>query len=380
MANAVRWLVVVVLAVHGVIHLLGAAKGFGWAEIAQLKQPTGPGGGVLWLSAALLVLATAAMVAVGTPPWWWVVAALAAIVSQIAIITSWTDAKAGTAGTVVLVLVAVYGFLSEGPVSFHAQWRDQATRAVVDQENCPPVLTDADLAALPGPLAAYVRNSGAVGQPRVVNFHADIRGRIRNGPDSAWMPFTGHQLNTIGPRPQRMFLIDATQVGLPVTVLHSYADTTATMRGRLLSLIPVLDAAGPEMDRSETVTLFNDLVMLAPGAVVDAPIEWTELDPNRVRGVFTTGDQSVTAELIFDDSGNLVDFLSQDRSRASDDGQSFTRQPWSTPLRDHRDFHGVRLPEAGEARWFDPDTQEWFTYVELEFTGVSYNVQASDIG
>ena len=234
--SAVRWLVVGVLSVHGVIHLLGATKGFGWAEIAQLKQPAGPGEGVLWLCAAMFVLATAVMVAAAAPPWWWIVAAVAAIVSQIAIITSWGDAKAGTAGTVVLVLVAAYGFLAEGPVSFHAQWRDQATRAVCDQEHGPPMLTDADLASLPGPVATYVRNSGAVGQPRVVNFHADIRGTIRNGPDSAWMPFTGRQLNTTGPRPQRLFLIDAARGGLPVTVLHSYADSTASMRAKLLSL------------------------------------------------------------------------------------------------------------------------------------------------
>ena len=45
------------------------------------------------------------------------------------------------------------------------------------------------------------------------------------------------------------------------------------MRGKLLSLATVVDAAGPEMDRSETVTVFNDLVVLAPGAIVDAPVQ-----------------------------------------------------------------------------------------------------------
>lgn len=380
MLTALRWLVVVVLVVHGLLHLLGAAKGFGWAEIEQLKQPIGPAGAVLWLLAALLVLATAATLAVGAPTWWWILAAVAAIVSQAAILTSWSDAKAGTVVTVLLVVAAGYGFLAEGPTSFHAQWRDQATSAVREQEADPPVLTEADLDTLPGPLATYVRRTGAVGRPRVVNVHAELRGRIRSGPDSEWMSFTGEQLNTYGPRPQRAFLIDATRAGLPVTVLHSYADTTATMRGRLLSLVSVLDSAGPEMNRGETVTVFNDLVLLAPGALVDAPVTWTEIDRNRVRGVFTTGDQSVTADLLFDDSGDLVDFYSRDRLRASDDGTSFTRQPWSTPLAEYRDFRGVRLPAVGEARWLDPDTGEWFTYIELEFTEVAYNVREADIG
>lgn len=380
MLTALRWIVVVVLVAHGLLHLPGAAKGFGWAEFAQLTQPIGPAGAALWLLAALLVLATAATLAVGARTWWWILAAVAAVVSQAAIVTSWSDARAGTAGTVLLVIVAGYGFLAEGPTSFHAQWRDKATSAVRGQQADPPVLTETDLDVLPGPLATYVRRTGAVGMPRVVNVHAELRGRIRSGPESEWMPFTGEQFNTYGPRPQRVFLIDATRAGLPVTVLHSYADTTATMRGRLLSLVTVLDSAGPEMDRGETVTVFNDLVLLAPGALVDAPVEWTEVDRNRVRGVFTTGDQSVTADVIFDDSGDLVNFHSEDRLRASDDGSTFARQPWSTPMFGRRDFHGVRLPSVGEARWLDPETGEWFTYIELEFTDVAYNVQEADLG
>ena len=89
------------------------------------------------------------------------------------------------------------------------------------------------------------------------------------------MPFTGEQLNTYGPQPRRVFIMDATRSGLPVTVLHSYEDTTATMRAKVLSLFTVVDASGPEMDRGETVTVFNDLVVLAPGAIVDAPVRWT---------------------------------------------------------------------------------------------------------
>lgn len=69
------------------------------------------------------------------------------------------------------------------------------------------------------------------------------------------MPFTGEQVNTFGPRLQRAFLMHATRSGIPVTVLHQFADTTATMEVTLASLVPMVDAAGPEMDRGETVTV-----------------------------------------------------------------------------------------------------------------------------
>ena len=299
-----------------------------------------------------------------------------AVVSQAAIVSSWNDAKFGTVVNVLLALVALYGFLWAGPISFNATWQEQATRALADADPAPPVLAQGDLDRLPEPLAAYIRRSRAVGDPRVASLYADFHGRIRSGPDAAWMSFTGRQVNTFGPRPQRLFIMDATRSGLPVTVLHVYADTTATMQAKVLSLVTVVDAAGPEMDRGETVTVFNDLVVLAPGAIADAPIRWVAVDDHHVRGVYTIGDQTVSAELTFSDDGDLVDFVSEDRLRASADGKSFTRQTWSTPLAGHRDAHGHQAITTGEGRWQDP--KGWFTYVELEFDDIVYNVHSPD--
>ena len=343
MTTTLRWLLVAVLAGHGLIHLLGVAKGFGWADVSQLTEPIGVVGGVFWLLAAALVLTAAAFLAMGAPTWWWALALGAAAISQIAIATSWDDARAGTIVNLVLVLAAGYGFAAEGPTSFHAQYRERATSRTCRRRPFAAVRDEADLVDLPTPLAAYVRRSGALGQPRVVSFHADFHGRIRSGPDAAWMPFTGQQVNTYGPRPQRIFLMDATRSGLPVTVLHVFADTTATMRVKLLSLFTVVDASGPEMDRGETVTVFNDLVVMAPGAIVDAPATWEAIDDLHVRGTFTDGGETVSATLTFNAEHDLVDFVSDDRTRASADGKTFTPRRWSTPLAGHHEIDGHRV-------------------------------------
>ncbi len=46
------------LVIHGFIHLMGTAKGFCLAAIPQLTQPISGPAGVLWLLAAVLMLAT----------------------------------------------------------------------------------------------------------------------------------------------------------------------------------------------------------------------------------------------------------------------------------------------------------------------------------
>ncbi|WP_307724464.1 DUF6544 family protein [Aeromicrobium flavum] len=362
MTNLLRWAVVAIATLHGLIHLLGAAERFGWTDDPTLERSDALG--VLWLAAAIALFAAALLAALGAPTWWWILAVAAAVTSQVAILTSWDISGSGTLVNLLILYVALYSFMLRGPPSFRAQWKRRASEALATVDPDPGPVTEADLAALPGPLAAYVRRSGAVGRPRPTSLQVRFSGRIRSAPHAAWMPFRARQVSTLGPNPQRLFLMDATRSGLPVTVLHVYCDVRATMRAKVMSMITVVDASGPEMDLGETVTVFNDLVVLAPGAIPDAPVTWTDLGERRVRGVFTNGDQTVSAVLTFDETDDLVDFVSEDRSRVSPDGKSFVRQPWSTPLRAYRQADGRRVLSSGAARWRTPDG--WFTYIELE--------------
>ena len=132
------------------------------------------------------------------------------------------------------------------------------------------------------------------------------------------------------------------------------------------------------MNRGETVTVFNDLVVLAPAAIVDAPVRWTAVDAHHVQGVFTDGDQTVSAELTFNAEHDLVDFSSDDRSRASTDGKSFDPLRWSTPLSVHRDLDGRRVMATGEGRWHAPQPEGLFTYLEFHVDDIAYNLHHVD--
>jgi hypothetical protein len=188
------------------------------------------------------------------------------------------------------------------------------------------------------------------------------------------MPFVGEQVNTYSPRASRLFLLDATMFGLPVDVLHLFVDRAATMQVRLCSLLPMVDASGPELDRAETVTVFNDLCVLAPAALVDAGVVWQELDARTVLGSFTRGPHTVRAVLTFDTDGDLVDFHSDDRGGFSPDGKQPAPRTWSTPVGSYRTLHGRRLATVGEARWRDAGGGATFTYLEFTVDDLAYNV------
>jgi hypothetical protein len=371
MRTMLRWIVAVVVVLHGLIHLLGAAKGLGWADVTQLKEPISTAMGVAWLAAAVLVVLAGVLLIIRAR-WWWVVGAVAVVASQTVILTLWSDAKAGTVANIILLAAVVYGYASQGPASYRAEYRRRVDAALT--EPLPNgVVTEADLADLPEPVATYVRRSGAVGQPRVTNFQARIHGRIRAGTTTAWMSFTGEQVNTYGPQPSRLFFMDATMFGLPVDILHTYVGPSATMRVKACSLVPMVNAAGPDMDQAETVTVFNDLCILAPAAIIDAPVTWQRVDDHHVCGTFINGAHTVTAELVFSDDHDLIDFISDDRLRASSDAKNFTPQPWSTPVREYRTIDSRRVGTHGEGRWHAPEPEGEFAYLEFNLDGITYN-------
>jgi Family of unknown function (DUF6544) len=371
--TVVFWFVVFAMVMHGLLHLLGAAKGLGWSPVTQLTEPISTAMGLAWLMAAALVVTTGVLLAIRVR-WWWMVGAVAVLVSQAVIFTSWGDAKVGTGANLVLLVAVVYGYASQGPRSLRYEYRRRALVALAEPLGI-GVVTEADLKTLPTPVADYVRRSGAGGQPHVTNFHARFHGRIRAGADKTWMTYEGEQVNTFGPEPSRLFFMDATMFGLPVDVLHAFVGPSATMRVRACSLVPMVNASGPDMDRAETVTLFNDMCILAPAALVDAPIVWREIDDCHTCGTFTNGAQSVTAVLVFNDDHDLIDFISGDRRQASADGKTFTDIPWSTPIRGYRPVGLRRVGTIGEGRWHPPEGE--FAYLEFHLDQISYNASVT---
>ena len=280
----------------------------------------------------------------------------------------------GAATAVLLLGAAAYGLVSRGPLGLRGEYRRRIGELTSSTSaSMPtPVVSEADLHHLPAPVATYVRRSGAIGRSRVTVMHAVMHGRIRSGPDAPWMPFAAEQVNSFAGRWRRLFFMDATMRGLPVDVLHVYDGGHATMRARVCSLIPVVDASGTDMSRAERVTVVNDICVLAPGVLPFADAVWEEVDARRARAVFHIDGQDVHVELAFGEDGGLLDFVSDDRLRADDRGTSFARQRWSTPILRMAQQNGYVLPSRGEARWHAPEPEGEFAYLEFTIDNVDY--------
>lgn len=358
----------ILLLIHGLIHLLGFTKAYKLAQVEQLTQSISRGHGILWFIATLLFLATAILFffRIGS---WWMLALLALVLSQYLIFTTWQDARVGSIANLIILLVAVVGI---GHWNFSNKFKDDVKMGLVQtsvDEN--ELLTEADLNPLPIPVKKYIRLSGALGQAKVGNFRVKLKGKIRQDEHSEWMPFTTTQYNFMD-NPTRLFWMDATMKKLPVGGYHRFADGRAYMDIRLLSLFRVQYQEGEEMDQAETVTFFNDMCMMAPATLIDKRIEWLENSGDSVKASFTHKGIKIHAWLYFDEEGRLINFRSDDRFANEADG-SMASYPWLTPVKNYRKVSGFVLPAEADAIYRYPRGD--IAYGSFDIQEVEYNLR-----
>ncbi len=361
-----RWFVFILFA-HGLLHLPGLLKAFGWADFRNLTQPVSKPLGVLWLLAAVGFGASAVLILFGNEVWW-VAGAPAVMLSQTLVFILWDDAKFGSLVNLVILLPLMISVADSLPESHRNIYR-QHVRIGLNLFSTPPIVTDADLEPLPAPVRRYLRYTGTVGKPRIVNFRARFTGQFKRSPESGWMDFSSQQYNFYDD-PTRLFFIGSNLFGIPFDALHLYIGRNATMQIKVASLFQVVDAKGDTMTRSETVTLFNDMCIMAPATLIDTNIAWEPVDSLTARATFTNKGFTISALLSFNERGELVDFSSDDRFMSAD-GITYKNYRWTTPMKNYADFDGRKVATEAEVIWHMPGGD--YTYGRFLLQDIQYN-------
>ncbi len=120
------------LALHGLIHVMGFAKAFG-VESLPLTAVIGKPLGIAWLGAALLMLSGAALVLARSPSWWApVVPGL--LLSQALILSAFSDAKFGTFANVVIGVAVLLSIVrGHQPPTRSARGDEQSGTLAIDE-------------------------------------------------------------------------------------------------------------------------------------------------------------------------------------------------------------------------------------------------------
>lgn len=351
------------LLLHGSIHLMGFAKAFELVKVTQIHNPVFKSQGVIWLMTFFIFFLTSFFYLLDKQ-WWWLVCVVGIFISQTLILWHWQDAKYGTISNIVLLLICIVQFATW---RFHHVYEKNVASHLQAVKNIPTeTLTESHIKDLPDPVKKYIRYTGFLNKPIINNFKVKFTGNLRKNDQSSWMPFVSEQYNTL-PIPVRLFFMKAEMKHLPVAGYHCYNNGIAFMDIRLFSLFKVQYMSGKEMDEAETVTFFNDMCCLAPGTLIDQRIQWFQIDSNTVKATFTNNNITISAMLYFNNKGELVNFVSNDRYNA-DAGKKL---PWSTPLKNYKIINGYRLSGYAEAVYTYPDRD--ICYGTFNILNVGYN-------
>ncbi|MGB5371244.1 MAG: DUF6544 family protein [Flavobacteriaceae bacterium] len=358
-----RTILALIFLIHGVIHFMGFAKAYGFGQMTALTKAISKPLGWLWLLAGLLFI-VAVIIYLMKRDTWAILTIITVVVSQFLIISVWNDAKFGTLGNVILLAAAVIGLATS---HFENTYKKEVLNAIDKSTFNNGPVTEKDLERLPPVVQRYLRYVGALGKPKISNVKIVFEGEMRDkGQD--WFKFTSEQYNFFD-HPTRLFFMKAKIKGLPTHGYHSYKPDGAGMLIKLLSIFPVVEIQGEEMFPTETVTFFNDLCLFAPARLIDERISWESIDDFSAKATFTTGGAPISAVLSFNEKGQLINFISNDRFSVSE----MKSYPFSTPAKDYEIVNGYHLATHGEAIWHYPDGE--FVYGKFKLISITYNIE-----
>lgn len=269
-------------------------------------------------------------------------------------------------GTVVNCILLVIYVCSLGIYFFEKKYIQDVTQRINALSQAPKeILREEDIAHLPKLVQQYLIYTRCVGKEKLHYVHLSFTGEMRSK-GKPFFPLQCEQYNFFDD-PARLFFMKGTIGGITVPGYHRYVHKEASIDIRLCGIIPVVKVRSPLLTKAETVTLFNDMCLMAPASLIDSRITWDVIDKESVRATFHHQDISISALLYFNEDHQLIQFISDDRI-AIDEMKSYR---FSTPVSDYTDMQGVLLPTKGSLIWHYPEGE--FEYGRLTLTSIAYN-------
>lgn len=236
------------------------------------------------------------------------------------------------------------------------------------------ILKESDIAHLPAPVRRYVIYSGSLGKSKPQNVRITFEAKMFSKPGTKPMNATSEQYNFYRDY-TRLFLMKASKLFIPFHAFHTYTNQEATFKVRVANLFNVVDIKGDDLTSAETVTLLNDMCIFVPGNLFDNRLSWKDIDSLSSQVTLENGKYKVSAILYFNEKGELINFLSDDRYALQNDN-TMKKVRWTTPVGDYKEMDGRRIPTYGETIWNYSEGD--FTYGTFRLKNITFNITSQE--
>ncbi len=234
-------------------------------------------------------------------------------------------------------------------------------------ENKGKIVTKADIEGLPESVQKWLEYSGVVGKERITSVRLKQKADMRLAKDKSWMPVQAEQYFT---SEEPGFIWKANIKAAPLIHIvgrDKYEDGKGNMLIKVLSLFTVADSKGEETDQGTLLRYLAETIWF-PSAALNEYLIWEEIDANNVIATMTYGEITASGIFTFNDKDEVINFEAERYGEF--DGET-RLETWSIPLRDYKEFEGIRVPTKGDVTWkLDTGDFNWFNF---EVTEIEYN-------
>ena len=200
------------------------------------------------------------------------------------------------------------------------------------------------LSGLPEPARRYLGHAIARGTKLASAVRLRMHGTIRL---KGWLPFTAEQVidwsrGMIWSAAVRMY-------GLPIRGSDRFLEGQGALRWKLLGLLPVMTASGPDIDRSAAGRLAAESVWL-PSVLCGDDVSWIAEDRLHPRARLTIQGYTTDLTLAIDGEGRLETLHSE---RWGNPGSSrFESVDFGGSVEEEKTFSGYTIPTRLRIGWY----------------------------
>ncbi|MGJ7909996.1 DUF6544 family protein [Neobacillus sp. LXY-1] len=231
-------------------------------------------------------------------------------------------------------------------------------------------IREEDIEDLPFSVQNWLRNSNVIGKQPIKTVRLRQEGRMRIKKDGPWMPSRADQYFTVD-QPGFVWLADVKMLPfVQLSGLDSYKNGMGKMVIKLLSIIPVVNSQGPEIN-SGTMMRYLAEIMWFPSAALSQYIKWEEVDKNTAKATMEYKGITVSGTFYFNEKGDLLRFSGK---RYRDVNGKYILSDWGGENKEFKEFSGIRIPSKSVVIWYEEeDPFEWF---EIEIKAIEFNQQS----
>ena len=362
-----RIALIVLIGIHGIVHLFGFFIAFDISEFNAITQPISRTLGIVWFLGFMLFAITTVLL-IKQSIYWWLIGFIGVIISQFLIINYWSDAKFGTIANVIILLAIIVAYSS---FSFKNKIKRERTILFEkSQLTNHKIVTKEALFDLPPIVQKWLTNSGVIGKPLTSNVHLVQELQLKMKPEqSEWNKGEAEQYFTVQPPAFNWSITTRISSILKVVGRDKFEKGNGEMTIRLFSLIPVANAKNHKKVNQAALQRYLAEIVWFPSASLSSYIRWEALDDYSAKATMEYNGTSGSGEFYFDKKGNFKKFVAM---RYQDSNASRPTE-WTVIATKTEERHGTKIPVECEASW-ELENGKW-TWLKLKIVGIQYNVK-----